>query len=471
MSFRTRLFVCIVATVMTVLGIVMAVAWTRVVDLEVARLNDGLCSEASRVAREHFPANELTELEADIVRKLRVGADRNVLIRYENSALAASFQSSRWNSAVLPDAAAWKPFALQTPSPSLGEHDSSFGAPQGRCALAALQWEGQAWQVARMVERQSTGWVAANLEAPAAAIRKELLEGMQTVVPIAVFLAGLSAWLASGYLVRPVHRLRDSMKNVTPADLGLRLNLVGEDREFLELVASYNMMLARLERSFHQASRFSAEAAHELKTPLTILLGRIEGLRRTVTDPELHEKLSQLLDEVSRLASITRKLLLLSRADAGKLELNTAEVDLSAMLNELMADARMAGESKLVRSAIADDLKVRGDPTLLRQLLNNIIGNALRYGDATGSVEVSAQRMNGQIRIDVFNTCPAIPMPHRERFFERFYRGADAQSRGLEGSGLGLSLAQEIAQAHQGSVTLAPSGPTEVLLVVNLPAL
>lgn len=464
MSFRIRLFASIVVTVLVVLATVMSVAWSRVLDVEMSRLNDGLCSEASRVALERFSGEALAGLEVDIMRKLRIGESRDVLVRYEDRTNTVAFQSQQWSSAVPSGLNSWQVRTVQAPP------QPNNGMLRPQCELASFLWGGTVWQIARFPGEKSVGWVAANLAAPSQEIREKLLDGIRIVALMAVFLSGLAAWLLSMYLVRPVYRLRDSMKAVMPTDLGTRLKFSGEDREFTELIGSYNTMLARLERSFYQASRFSADAAHELKTPLTVLMGSIERLRRRAKDPQLHEELSALMDEVSRLASVTRKLLLLSQADAGKLELHLAEVNLSALLNDLMADVLVAGESKTVRADVADHLQVCGDAVLLRQLFNNLIGNALRYTDMQGLVEVKARRVGTGAEVAVFNTCTALSAQNRARFFQRFYRGEDVQSRGLEGSGLGLSLAREIARAHLGTVHLMPSAATEVLLVVSLPA-
>jgi signal transduction histidine kinase len=259
------------------------------------------------------------------------------------------------------------------------------------------------------------------------------------------------------------------MKSVTPADLGARLGTLGEDQEFKELITSYNTMLERLERSFHQASRFSADAAHELKTPLTVLRGRIEGLRRKTQDSQMHAQLSELLDEVSRLAAITRKLLLLSQADAGKLELQSEEVDVTKLLQELMEDAQMACENRVLQFDIADSLRTQGDVVLLRQLFNNLISNALRFAPEHGQVSLHAYAIDNAVEVQVSNSCSPISQATRARFFERFFRGEDSQSRKIEGSGLGLCLALEIARAHHGTLSLMPSADTEVVMLVHLP--
>ncbi len=467
MSYRVRLFASIVCTVLLVVAIVMAVAWVRVLDVELLRLTDGLCNEASRVAHERYPAHAWDSLEADIVRKLRLGERHNVAIRFEDRTTGVDARSTQWDRVVAPSAVT----AMVPPEIRDAPKDRSAPpSPAPRCSVSGFRHEDRDWHLAQAVTDGSTGWVAANLEAPAAEIRTQLIDGLRVVVPLVILLAGLAAWVLTIYLARPIQRIRNSMKSVTPQELDKRVESRGEDREFRELIASYNTMLERLERSFHQASRFSADAAHELKTPLTVLRGRIEQLRRTITDPALHAKLSSLIDEVSRLAAITRKLLLLSQADAGLLELHRVDVDVSTMLRELMADVELATESKTIRFEVADQLVTRGDAVLLQQMFNNLVGNALRYANEAGNVTVQARRTDGQLEVCISNSCEAISEDQRSRFFQRFYRGEDAQSRGIEGSGLGLSLALEIAQAHQGSIALQPSAPTLVQMVVSLPA-
>ncbi len=481
MSFRVRLFVSAIASVTVVLGIVMATAWVRVMDLETSRLNTRLCSEAARLAREEFTPRELRDIEADIARKLGLAGSAYVLVQQTSPQGKTVFQSEPWSQTVPEVMGAWTqqsetalappPPPGSGPGPAQADARTPAVRPPARCEVASFQHGNRAWQIARISEGDAVGQVAADLEASQTEIRIVLWAVLRTVLPLALILSGIAAWMLSSSLIKPIQRLRASMRSVTPTDMGARLATSGEDREFTELITSYNTMLERLERSFHQASRFSADAAHELKTPLTVLRGNIERLRRKTSDAEAHAQLSDLLDEVSRLAAITRKLLLLSQADAGKLELQGAEVDLTKLLQELMEDARMAGEGKVLQSDIANSLETHGDVVLLRQMFNNLISNALRYASDKGRVTLTAFAKNGRVEVQVFNTCPPIPPTARVRFFERFFRGEDVQSRKIDGSGLGLCLALEIARAHHGTLALMPSTDTEVLLVVNLPSL
>ena len=137
------------------------------------------------------------------------------------------------------------------------------------CERAFFRSNDAHWRVARSVISGASGVVAANMAAPIAEIRTALLSALWVEIPVSLVLIALGAWLLSAYTIKPVNRLRQSMKSVTPTAMDQRLNASGEDHEFAELIHTYNTMLERLESSFLQASRFSADAAHELKTPLT----------------------------------------------------------------------------------------------------------------------------------------------------------------------------------------------------------
>jgi signal transduction histidine kinase len=182
-----------------------------------------------------------------------------------------------------------------------------------------------------------------------------------------------------------------------------------------------------------------------------------------------HDELAGMLEEVSRLATITRKLLLLSQADAGRLPLHQSRVDLTEMLDGLMADAQMLGGERTISSEVERGLVVQCDALLVRQLLNNLLSNAVRYCLPGGWIKVIGRRLPAGIEVIFANATAPIPAEDRQRFFDRFYRGDPAHGRSVEGSGLGLSLAREIARAHGGDLTLQPSAETEARLRLWLP--
>lgn len=497
-TFRLRLFLIASAIVAVVLAVVMFTGWVRVMDFEVARLDTRLCSEASRLALEHFPATDLPSLEVDIMGKLHLGSAEQLLLQVQSSHSDGSYQSEHWEASLTlpaslprvrpqenapappypPDSPPVRrdfsdpsrpPPPPRRPPPPRPAQEFDTGAANANCVLASTPLRGSQWRVARFTQGDVRSTVAADLIAPRTEIRNALFDALLVEIPLALGLSALGAWLLSALMMRPVNRLREAMKAVTHQDLDRRLSARGEDREFRELIEAYNTMLERLERSFLQASRFSADAAHELKTPLTILRGRIEQARRKARSEALQTELSDLLDEVTRLSAITRKLLLLSQADAGRLELTRTPVDLSLILAELMADAEMLASDRQLDHTIAPGLVVQGDAVLLRQLLNNLISNALRYCPPDGVIEVHAQRDRNFILVQVKNSCEHIAAGERERFFERFYRSDSAHTRQVDGHGLGLSLALEIAKAHGGTLVLQPERDDVVRLLLSLP--
>lgn len=290
-------------------------------------------------------------------------------------------------------------------------------------------------------------------------------------IPGALILIASGAWLVSGSALRPIRQLTQIVQQVTVKGLNQRIPPGTTDVEFIELLGVFNQMLERLERSFTQASRFSADAAHELKTPLTIMQGELERtLQQVAPGSEVQQRLSNLLDEVRRLSGIMRKLLLLSLADAGQMSLYKVEVDISKLLALMVEDVELLAPHLSVETDIADNLRVQGDRDLLNQVLQNLFSNAIKYNLPHGWIQVFAQRTQNDIKITIANASQDIPLADSQRIFERFYRSDPARTRKVEGIGLGLSLAWEIARSHHGDLILdkSPSGQTAFTLTLPI---
>ena len=289
-------------------------------------------------------------------------------------------------------------------------------------------------------------------------------------IPGALLLVAVGAWLVSGGALRPIRQLTGVIQQVTVKGLDQRIPIGTTDVEFVELIQVFNQMLERLERSFTQASRFSGDAAHELKTPLTILQGELERTLQQV-DPgsEVQQRLSNLLDEVRRLSGIMRKLLLLSLADAGKMSLYLVEVDMFELLMEMLEDVEMLAPHLTVQTDFTDGLRVQGDRDLLIQVLQNLFSNAIKYNLANGWIQIRAHQTQTTLHITITNASKDIPLSERNRIFDRFYRGDPARTRKIEGIGLGLSLAREIARAHHGDLTLDSTSFGQTAFTLTLP--
>jgi signal transduction histidine kinase len=465
--------------VAAVLASVAAVSGSIFYAYEVRRLDVRLCAEAWRLATQPPRPGEEGRFAMDVAGKLRVQTTDQLLMEHEADGGGGAVRYGRWPGELALDQLEWAaapggglPPAPRRQGPAVaGSKPGDAGEPPsaGSCDIAAFHAGSTDWRVVRVVTPGSRGIVAADL----AAIRAELWGALKRIAaiaaPIALLLTGAGAWLLSGLALRPVNRLRDAMKSVNERALDQRLPTEREDREFQELITSYNGMLERLEASFNQASRFSADAAHELKTPLTILRGQIERAIPLAEKSCLQVSLVEMLDEVGRLASISRKLLLLSQADSGRLALLRTQVDLSAMLNERIADARMLGLQAAIDADVEPGLSLQADAQLLGQVLNNVVGNAIRYTPSGGEIAVGARATPSGVEVLFRNTVQHLSQTDRSRFFERFYRGDAARNREVDGHGLGLSLAQVIARAHGGDLTLEPGAESEVVLRLTLP--
>ena len=284
----------------------------------------------------------------------------------------------------------------------------------------------------------------------------------------------LGSWLLAGRALRPVRELTRTVARVSAKGLDQRVPTDDRAVEFQELLLMFNAMMERLERSFTQAMRFSADAAHELKTPLTILQGELEQALQNA-DPGQEKTLARLLEEVQRLKSIVQKLLLLATADAGRITLHRAPVDLSAMLCETVEDISILAPALDIQSRIQEGVVLPADGDLLRQAVQNIALNAVKHTPDGGKILVLLRRDGAGVRCTVQNSGD-IPPGDRLRVFERFYRIDASRTRAGgtagngEGTGLGLSLAREIARAHGGDVTLDETEPGLVSFTLRLPA-
>ncbi len=293
-------------------------------------------------------------------------------------------------------------------------------------------------------------------------------------LPFALVLIGAGSWVFAGRALRPLQKLTAVTQRVTAEGLSQRILARGEDLEFAGLIEVFNNMLARLERSFQQARRFSADAAHELKTPLAIVQGQLErAIAQAEDGSNMQGNLTSILDEVQRLSTISRKLLLLSQADAGKLYVSGTPFDMSSALEDLLEDTRMLAPQLQVNANIEAQLFVQGDASLLRQVLHNLISNAIKYNappdGVRGWIRIDAQRRVKGIEVVVSNSSEGIAAALREKIFERFFRVDSAHSRSVEGVGLGLSVSREIARAHGGDLTLQGVDAGAVYFALHLP--
>ena len=356
------------------------------------------------------------------------------------------------------------------PPPDAANTGKPGRGPGPAVALVQREANGNVWRIALAridIAHMAVAVNAQAIEADMRGIRNAFLLSL----PLALLLAGVASWAFANRAMAPIDKLARATRSVTAGGLDQRIPSAGEDREFVALIEVFNRMLGRLERSFQQAHRFTADAAHELKTPLAIVQGQLErAIHQAEDGSPMQTGLSSILDEVRRLSVISRKLLLLSQADAGHLSVLREPVDLSRVLEELLEDTRMLAPHLKVDADIQPGLLIKADASLLRQVLHNLISNAIKYNVQGGWIRIGSVRWAQSVEVLVSNASTGIMPANRARLFERFFRADQAHSRTVEGVGLGLSVSREIARAHGGDLTLKGESKEEVQFSLVLPA-
>ncbi len=276
-------------------------------------------------------------------------------------------------------------------------------------------------------------------------------------LPLVFGFVGLGGWWLMKKALQPLVELTSAAEHITADHLDLRLAEPTAMDEIGRLVVVLNKTFDSLQTSFHQATRFSGDASHELKTPLTILRSGIERMLQTPDLPPGHaDGLSALLEQTTRLSSITENLLLLSRADAGRLQLELHPVEVCELAANCVEDARIMAEPAEIQieTEMPAEAWARAEPARLTQILLNLLSNAVKYNRPGGLIKVGIT-VGQAVGICVSNSGPGIAPADASRIFERFYRGDSTEE--VTGAGLGLSIAHELARAHGGELALEES--------------
>lgn len=424
--------------------------------------------EAALIRLGRFPSGGLpSQLESLLAREMEVGDQTAIALLLLDGTGSIVYQSKNWPEALNPVYYQLK--SLNPAQPQ--EFDQSVRPRRGRVPIAFSTRRSPTggWRVGVVSNPQGRGAIAVSLQTirqENAVIRRIYL----ITIPGALFLIATGAWWLSGSALQPVNRLSQDINQVTAQGLNQRVSSGDIDQEFEGLIQSFNAMLERLERSFHQALRFSGDAAHELKTPLAILQGELEqAIQQAELGSSMQQTLNRLLEEVRRLSSIVRKLLLLSLADAGQMALRRDAVNLSQLLEEQLEDVSLLAPDLRVEPQIEADIWIRCDRDLITQVFQNLLSNAIKYNQLQGWIKIQAQLQPQGVNLTVANASQALTAEERAHLFDRFYRGDPARNSETEGLGLGLSLAREIVRAHGGELTLADSPAEEVRFNLWLP--
>ncbi len=289
------------------------------------------------------------------------------------------------------------------------------------------------------------------------AVLEHLLSIFAVLAPVVLFVAVSGGWLMAGIMLRPIRDISMRAKDITASNLSGRIVTRSTDDELGELISTINGMISRLEMSFRNIREFSLSIAHELKTPLTILKGESElALTKSLTSREAQRLAATYLEESSRLSRIVDDLLTLAKVEAGQMTLHEEPVRLHELVDGIYEDALILAADRRISVTLDrnDQGMVSGDPVRLRQLLRALISNAVRYTDPGGWVRIRNERSENAVSVSVEDSGLGIPAESLDKIFDRFYRVDEARSRAQGGSGLGLSIAKWIAEAHHGSISV-----------------
>jgi len=303
--------------------------------------------------------------------------------------------------------------------------------------------------------------------------RRDLLSIMMAVAAISALLAGIGSWLVLGQAFSPLEAITDTVEQINRADdLSRRIPYRGTvNDEVGSLIETFNQTLERLESLFTSQQRFIADVSHELRTPLTVIKGNVDLMRRMKQLDA--ESLTSIDQEAGRLTRLVGGLLLFAQAESGKLALSMKPVELDNLLTEVFQEMRvLAGGKVQIKMTEIDQILVNGDRDRLKQVLLNLIANAIQYTPQGGEVFLSLAKVGEQTRIIVRDTGPGIPSEDLPHIFDRFYRAEKSRTRGkATGFGLGLSIAHWIVEHHGGQITVESKEGKGTTFAIWLPLL
>ncbi|MFI5232745.1 MAG: sensor histidine kinase, partial [Gemmatimonadales bacterium] len=295
--------------------------------------------------------------------------------------------------------------------------------------------------------------------------------------PMILLISAATAWTLAGRLLRPIEQMVNDVEAISDGrSLHRRIPVEDLGDEIGRLGSTLNAMIGRLETSFAALRRFTADASHELKTPLTVLRADIERAMTTGQgSTEQLVALEEALQESARMADLVESLLTLARADEGRFDLHREPVDMEALVREVAETASILGEyaGLHVSVPVVQPVTILGDRVRLRQLFLNLVTNAIKYSSRGGKVELRLEASEGVAVFTVKDTGLGIAGADLPFVFDRFWRVDRARSRGGErgGVGLGLAISQWIAQAHGGSINVSSRLGRGSTFAVTIPAL
>lgn len=348
---------------------------------------------------------------------------------------------------------------------------------QGHTQQTEIESQGVQWLVFQTVTTHGEvqfGIQLNAIERNARRIFSARVKMLEFQLPMIIMLVIGLAYLMSWFMLRPLKRLQEHIRVNTSHANAQVIDDQSHYKEFSDFIRYFNELIEELKQSRDQASRFSSDAAHELRTPLTVVRAYLDQLINKLPDSsENQAQVALIADEVERLISISDKLLKLSQADAGSIALDMQDANISDLFAELLDDVTLTDGSLTLKKDIAPDLIVKCDVTLIWQLVNNLINNAIKFNLPNGLLEVKAEKKGDAVFFSITNTTFSTIKNMEANAFKRFFREVHSHEflgRKIPGAGLGLSLCYEIVKAHKGHIQLTTSEPNFVKVSVLLPS-
>jgi len=305
---------------------------------------------------------------------------------------------------------------------------------------------------------------------------KETMKGLVILLTLGSGTILLVAWAGSGWLAKkvltPIEVLSTGAETMSEADLGKPLNLDSSYQEFRRFTQAFNSVMDRFQRSAEIQRSFCDIAAHEMKTPLTILQGNLEvALLKARTSEEYREALLNNLEQVGRLIALTRSLLTLAKFTSGKPPVQLVPLALEPMIQDMVDELTLLADDRRITLSFESQAvpPILGDAQWLKQALINLLDNALHYTPSGGAVTVRLQACGEGVSVAVEDTGHGIEPEHLPHLFERFYRTDWARAKDAGGTGLGLPIVKEIAEAHGGTISVTSQVDKGSVFTLRLP--
>jgi len=289
------------------------------------------------------------------------------------------------------------------------------------------------------------------------------------MVACGIIVMGVMGWLAVRQGHRPLHRIVEQISQTSANEFNTRLDPSTVPAELTELVLSFNELLQRIAEAFNRLSNFSADIAHELRTPVTNLMTQTQvALSQTRNTHEYQEILYSNMEEYERMAQMIGDMLFLAKADNARHPPNTEKIELKSEIHNLFDYYGAWAEECRVSLALNGTAHVQADRLMLRRALSNLLSNAIRYTPKKSRVDIKIGYNENEVVIVVQNPGSPIPEEHLEKIFDRFYRTDPSRQRSGEGAGLGLAIVKSIVETHSGTI-VATSDKTGTQFRINLP--